>query len=107
MLSSLLFNAFFVAIILVEPEDVDIRIYLAHHLEEHPAKVDPDTALECTRRAIWGMMYADDACVVSQSTRGLERMMAIFVEVFGAFDLTISESKTETMCMPIPRAPAT
>ncbi|CAN0053269.1 unnamed protein product, partial [Ascophyllum nodosum] len=28
-----------------------------------------------------------------------------FVEVFGAFGLTISESKTETMCMPIPRAP--
>ena len=34
-------------------------------------------------------------------------MMAVFVEVFGAFGLTISESKTETMCMPIPRAPAT
>ena len=33
--------------------------------------------------------------------------MAVFVEVFGAFGLTISESKTETMCMPIPRAPAT
>ena len=41
------------------------------------------------------------------STRGLGRMMAVFVEVFGAFGLTISESKTETMCMPIPRAPAT
>ena len=34
-------------------------------------------------------------------------MMAVFVEVFGTFGLTISESKTETMCMPIPRAPAT
>ena len=34
-------------------------------------------------------------------------MMAVFVEVLGAFGLTISESKTETMCMPIPRAPAT
>ena len=31
----------------------------------------------------------------------------VFVEVFGAFGLTISENKTETMCMPIPRAPAT
>ena len=34
-------------------------------------------------------------------------MMAVFVEVSGAFDLTISESKTETIFMPIPRAPAT
>ena len=33
--------------------------------------------------------------------------MAVFVEVFGTFGLTISESKTETMCMPIPHAPAT
>ena len=53
------------------------------------------------------MLYADDACVVSRSPRGLGRMMVVFVEVFGPFGLTISESKTETMCMPIPRAPAT
>ena len=33
-------------------------------------------------------------------------MLAVFVEDFGTFGLTISESKTETMCMPIPRAPA-
>ena len=77
------------------------------HLHEQPSKVGPETALECVRRAIWGMLYADDACIVSRSTRGLGRMMAVFVEVFGAFGLTISESKTETMCMPIPRAPAT
>ena len=37
----------------------------------------------------------------------LGRMIAVFVEVFGTFGLTISESKKETMCMPIPRAPAT
>ena len=53
------------------------------------------------------MLYADDACIVSRSPRGLGRMMAVFVEVSGTFGLTISESKTETMCMPIPRAPAT
>ena len=32
--------------------------------------------------------------------------MAVFVEVFGTFGFTISESKTDIMCMPIPRAPA-
>ena len=31
-------------------------------------------------------------------------MVAVSVEVFGTFGLTISESKTEIMCMPIPRA---
>ena len=45
--------------------------------------------------------------IVSRSPRGLGRMMAVFVEVFGTFGLIISESKTETMCMPIPCAPAT
>ena len=34
-------------------------------------------------------------------------MMTVFVEVFGTLGLTISESKTETMCMPIPRTPVT
>ena len=52
-------------------------------------------------------MYAVEACIVSRSPRGLERKMAVFVEFFGAFGLTISESKTETMGMPIARAPAT
>ena len=33
--------------------------------------------------------------------------MAVFVEVFGAFGLAISESKTEAMCLSIPHAPAT
>ena len=33
--------------------------------------------------------------------------MAVFVEIFGAFGMTVFESRTETMCMPIPRAPAT
>ena len=75
-------------------------------LKERPSKVGPETVLECVQRAIWGMLYADDACIVSRSPRGLGRMMAVFVEVFGTFCLTISESKTETMCMPIPRAPA-
>ena len=53
------------------------------------------------------MLYADDACIVSRSSRGLERMMVVCVEFFGAFGLTLSESKMETMRMPIPRAPST
>ena len=110
VLSPLLFNVFFAAILRIVLErfskDAGILADLVH-LHEQPSKVGPETALECVRRAIWGMLYADDACIVSRSARGLGRMMAVFAEVFGAFGLTISESKTETMCMPIPRAPAT
>ena len=108
--SPLLFNVFFAAILLVVPErsrkDAGILTDLIH-LQEQPSKVDPETALECVRRAIWGMLYANDACIVSRSPRGLGRMMTVFVEVFGTFSLTISDNKPETMRMPIPRAAAT
>ena len=62
-------------------------------LQEQPTKVGPETAMECVRRALWGMLYVDDACVVSRSPQGLERMMATLVDVFGAFGLTVSEKK--------------
>ena len=110
VLSPLLFNVFFAAILCVVLErfskDASILADLIH-LQEQPSKVGPETALECVRRAIWGMLYVDDACIVSRSPRGLGRMMAVVVKVFGTFCLIISESKTETMCMPIPRARAT
>ena len=110
VLSPLLFNVFSAAILFVVLErfgkDAGILADLIH-LQEQPSKVGPETVLECVRRAICGMLYADDACIVPRSPRGLVRMMAVFVEVFGTFGLTTSESKMETMCMPIPRAPAT
>ena len=102
VLFPLLFNVFFAAMLFVAlerfSEDADILADLAH-LQEQSSKVGPETALECVRRSIWGMLYADDVCIVSRSPRGLKRMMAVFAEVFGAFGLT--------MCMPIPRTPAT
>ena len=110
VLSPLMFNVFFAAILLVALErfskDAGILADLIH-LQEQPSKVGPETAPECVRRIILGMLYADGACIVSRSPRGLGRMMAVFVEVFGTFGLVISESKTETMCMPILRASAT
>ena len=90
VLSLLLFNMFFAAILLV-------ALFMERFSKDS----------ECVWRAIWGMLYADDACIVSRSPRGLGWMMVVFVEVFGTFDLAISESKTEIMCMPIPRVPAT
>ena len=107
-----LYNVFSAAILVVTlerfSEDADILVDLGH-LQEQLSNVGPGATLDivCLRRDISGMLYTDDVCIVSRSPHGLERMMAVFAEVFGAIGLTISESKTETMCMPIPRAPAT
>ena len=61
------------------------------------------TPLERARRAVWGMLYADHAGVVSRSQEELTRMMTtIIVEMFGEFDLTVSEKKTETLLMQAP-----
>ena len=59
------------------------------------------------RRAVWDMLYADDACIVSRSPLGLAKMMEVIVEVYRAFALTVSANKTETICMPPPRTPQT
>ena len=67
-------------------EDAGTLTNLAH-LQDSRQRLRHETALECARRAIWGTLYADDACNVSRSPRRLERMMAVFVEVFGAFGL--------------------
>ena len=63
----LLFNAFFTAILRVVLErfskDAGVLTDLIR-LQEQPSKVGPETVLKCVRRAIWGMLYADDACIV-------------------------------------------
>ena len=70
VLSPLLFNVFFAAILLVAlerlGEDAGILMDIIR-LQEQPSKVRPETALEYVQRAIWGMLYADDACIVSRS----------------------------------------
>ena len=48
---------------------------------------------------LWGMPYADDAGIVSQSPEGLDRMMTVIVTACSAFGLTVSEAKTEMMCL--------
>ena len=48
---------------------------------------------------LWGMLYADDAGVVSQSPEELREMMGVIVVVCAAFGLTVSEAKAEIMCL--------
>ena len=43
-----------------------------------------------------GMMYADDAGIVSKLAEGLARMIIIIGTVFEAAGLMVSEKKTET-----------
>ena len=45
------------------------------------------------------MLYADDAGVVSQSPEPLRKMMGVIVFVCAVFGFTVSETKTEIMCL--------
>ena len=50
--------------------------------------------MDDVRKAVWGMLYADDDGVVSKSSEGLTKMMTVIVTVFEAAGLTVSEKKT-------------
>ena len=63
--------------------------------------------MDYVSRAVCGMLYADDASIVSRSPQGLAKMMEVIVEVCRALALTVSAKKTETMCMPPPCTPWT
>ena len=50
--------------------------------------------MDDVRHAVWRMLYADNACIVSRSSQGLAKMMVIVV-VCRAFALTVSAKKIE------------
>ena len=58
-------------------------VHFEEDLEEDDVGVNTDT-LTRVRRAVWGMLYADDAAVVSKSAEGLANMMMVIVTVFEA-----------------------
>ena len=58
--------------------------------------------MSCVRRAVWGMLYADDAGIASRSAEGLAKMITVIVTVFEAAGLTVSERKTENMLLRTP-----
>ena len=63
-----LFNIFFTAVLTVIPqrfsEDTVILAELVH-LKEPPTSMGPESALDYVFREVWGMLYADDACIIS------------------------------------------
>ena len=98
VLSPLFFNVFFAAAIhavLVRfSEGPDILRDLVQFEEDLG---EGGVELACVRRSVWGMLYADDAGIVSKSAAGLAKMMTAVVTVFEAAGLTVSEKKTETI----------
>ena len=101
-MSPLLFNVFFAApleVIITRFSQDEVIMRDLVYLEEEEAGGGGGTLLDRVRRAVWGMLYADDAGVVSKSAEGLARMMTIIVEVSREFGLTVSERKTETLVM--------
>ena len=95
---------FFAAVIIVvlqrfaeDPLIVSDLVYLDDAPKGEDGRPRKEEALEIIRRAVWGMLCADDAGVVSTSPSGLTRMMDVIVVACQEFGLTVSEKKTEAM----------
>ena len=110
MLSPLLFNIFFAAVLTavlqIFSEETVILGELVH-LEEPPTSMGPEPAMDYVRRTVWSMLYLDETCIVSRSPQELAKMVEAIEEICRAFALPVSAKKTEIMCMPLPRKPRT
>ena len=68
VLSPLLFSMFFAAVLnaVLHSEDPAILAELVP-LKEPSTSMEPEPAMDYVHRAVRGMLYADDACIVSRS----------------------------------------
>ena len=84
VLFPLLFNIFLAAVLNVVlqrfSEEPAILAELVH-LKESSTSMGPEPAMEYVRTAVWGMLYADDACIVSRLPQGIAKTMEVIVEV--------------------------
>ena len=105
VLAPLLFNIFFAVVINVAytrfKADKDIMDALAHPRKKTGAGRRGEAAVRDPALAtpLWGMLYADDVRIVSQSPEQSRKMMRVIVVVCTAFGLTLWEAKTEIMCL--------
>ena len=102
VLASLLFNIFSTAVLhvaekrlTVDAVIMDSMVQLQRKKEKGGGKMGRTRAgrvdgqmKEEEAQTFWGMLYADDAGVVSRSPEGLERMMTVIVTACVAFGLT-------------------
>ena len=80
-----------------DPLIVSDLMYLDDAHKGEDGRPRKEGTLEMVRRAVWEMLYADDAGVVSTPPRGLTRMMSVIVVTCQEYGLTVSEKKTEAM----------
>ena len=73
------------------------------HVEEPPMSIRSEPAMDYLSRAVWDILYADNACILSRPPWRLAKMMKSSLRF--AFALTISKNKVETICVPPPRTP--
>ena len=104
VLAPLLFNIFFAAVINVASTrfkaDKGIMDALVHLRKKRGAggRGEASAGESVFATPLWGMLYADDAGVVSSSAEQLRKMMGVIVVVCAAVGLTVPETKTEIMC---------
>ena len=104
MLAPLLFNIFAAVINLASTRfkaDKGIMGVLVHPRKKGGAggRGEATAGESVLATPLWGMLYADDTGAVSQSSDQLRKMMEVIVVVCAAFGPTVSEAKTEIMCL--------
>ena len=106
MLSPLLSNTLFAAalhVVLVRfSKDEAIVRDLVQPNDDGVVGPEEQEPLACVRRAVRGMLHADDAGIVSKSAEGLVKIMAVIVTVSEEGGLTVSGEKMETMPLRTP-----
>ena len=105
VLAPLLFKMFFAAVINVASTrlkaDEGIMDDLVHLSKKRGAggREEATAGESVLVTPLWGMLYTDDAGVVSKSPEQLRKMMEVIVVVCAAFGLAVSAAKNETMCL--------
>ena len=103
VLSPLLFNSFFAVVMIgvlqrfaEDPLIVSDLVYLDDAPKGKEGRPGEEESLKIVWRAVCGMLYVDDAGVVSTSPGGLARMMGVIVVVYQELGLTEGK-RTEAM----------
>ena len=104
MLPKILFSLVLSNILQRSIEDTVILATLVY-LEERPTSVGPESAIYYIRRAVWGVLDTDGACIVSRSPWGLTKSMKVIVDVCRSIILSMSAKKTHIIFIPPPRTP--
>ena len=109
VLSPPLFNVFFAAaihaVLVCSSENPGILRDLVHLDDGVGGNAEP---LDRVRSAVWGVLYADDAGIVSKAAADLAKIMTAVMNVFVTAGLTVLERKAETVLQRKPnQAPLT